>query len=481
MKQHSYFRKLLAFIISSLVLTISISKPVHATDNGSIVLTNAIPSETYSLYRIFDVTYQNYGESSVHEAAFYTSSGDSDPFLTALQSESSPFALTRILDSDQYNVTKKESRTSDDAITFLYQNITHLSALTGLTTDGLDSESKATGTTVKWKNLSPGYYFIASSVGHFVMAGTPENNTVTLQEKNNLPALTLEQSTKPDAGFTSETIDAYINYPVYYRLKVDFKTSNHLETTVKSTLKNLTYNNDIVFYLNTISDENILDTNTYTHSVVNNVITITFNADFVSNLTDSDYVWICYSANLNKTAATGSATSNNRNSTTLQYSQQTISSDVKVHTYRFDIAKTDKNNVLLSGGEFRIYDEHGNVLKFEYVENVDSYYINPDGNEKITGGLLKLLGLMKGKYYIEETKAPDGYQILTNRKEFTVNDDSKVVKDNQIYQSGGLQVVNTPGTSMFQTGSFEYNVLMLTAVGFLVAGVVLLMVKGKHV
>lgn len=479
MKQHSYFRKLLAFIISSLVITITISKPVHATDNGSLVLTNAIPGETYSLYRVFDVTYQNYGESSVHEAAFYTSSGGSDPFLSALQSESSPFTLTRILDSDQYNVTKKDSVSDQAVISFLYQNTTHLSALTGLTTDGLDSEFKATDTTVAWKNLSPGYYFVASSVGHFVMAGTPENNTVTLQEKNNLPTLTLQQSTKPDAGFTSETIDAYINYPVYYRLKVDFKTSNHLETTVKSTLNKLSYNSDIALYLNTISHENVLDASKYTQTVTNTEITITFKSDFVSSLTDSDCVWICYSAILNKNAATGSGALINRNNTTLQYSQQTVSSEIKVHTFLFEIAKTDKNNVLLSGGEFRIYDSDNNVMKFT---NVNDYYVpDKNGNETITGSLLKLLGLMKGTYYIEETKAPNGYQILTDKKEFTVSDDSKVVKDNQIYQSGGLQVVNTPGTSMFQTGSFEYTVLMITAVGFLVAGVVLLMVKGKHV
>ena len=85
-------RRLTALLISLFISNIIIPFTVIAAEEtGSITLSNAVVGETYHLFKVFDITY-----TPSLRAATYTKQRDQDPFLAALQSESSPFVLTQV-------------------------------------------------------------------------------------------------------------------------------------------------------------------------------------------------------------------------------------------------------------------------------------------------------------------------------------------------------------------------------------------------
>ena len=134
-------RRLTALLISLFISNIIIPFTVIAAEEtGSITLSNAVVGETYHLFKVFDITY-----NQTLRAATYTKQGSPDPFLVALQSDASPFVLTQVLSTDEYVVDKKTTSVNfDEEITsFLKANESLLTEFTSATTSNIDSNHKA--------------------------------------------------------------------------------------------------------------------------------------------------------------------------------------------------------------------------------------------------------------------------------------------------------------------------------------------------
>lgn len=94
-------------------------------------------------------------------------------------------------------------------------------------------------------------------------------------------------------------------------------------------------------------------------------------------------------------------------------------------TGKFRVQKVGEDGVeKLPGAEFKLYklDENGeadkkNPIKLKAVK---------DSNEEDITGLVEFTDLKKGKYLLEETKAPKGYVMTTTKWEVTVSIDGKV-------------------------------------------------------
>ena len=88
--------KKLASLLLALIMLLALGTTAFAAENndGSITITNATVGKNYSVYKVFDLTYDDSTPDDVKVAYTYTPTGAGDAFLTALQDASSPFTLT---------------------------------------------------------------------------------------------------------------------------------------------------------------------------------------------------------------------------------------------------------------------------------------------------------------------------------------------------------------------------------------------------
>ena len=147
--------------------------------------------------------------------------------------------------------------------------------------------------------------------------------------------------------------------------------------------------------------------------------TLTFADSYVADKIGETIV-VTYAATLNANAVVAG----NKNSATLHYSNQhTVNKETTTYTHEFDLLKVDgADHKLLDGAEFKLYDAKDSVTPIKVVPVAGGYRV-ANGNEAgatetiaVTGGKVHISGLDKTTYWLEETKAPNGYNKLTERK-----------------------------------------------------------------
>ena len=212
--------------------------------------------------------------------------------------------------------------------------------------------------------------------------------------------------------------------------------------------------------------------------------TLAFADSYVANKVGQDIV-VTYTATLNENAVVAG----NKNSATLHYSnKQTVNKETTTYTYEFDLLKVDgADHKLLNGAEFKLYDAEngGSVIK---VVPVAGGYRVANGDE--TGavdtikvdGKVHISGLDKTTYWLEETKAPDGYNKLTERKPVNLTNGSNnttLTSDTWSEADHGVAVENNAGAILPGTGGMGTTLFYVIGGGLMVAAVVLLVTKKR--
>ena len=167
---------------------------------------------------------------------------------------------------------------------------------------------------------------------------------------------------------------------------------------------------------------------------------------------------------------------------------KTAESVTTTYTYAFDIVKTDSQNILLDGAKFRIYDAEteGNEVKVVLMDDGKSYRrarADEDGVDiAVTGGKMRVNGLDNGTYYLEETEAPKGYNKLSGRQRFIINNANlEAIFNGETYSTGsGVHVVNKTGSMLPETGGIG-TTIFYAAGGILVAAAIVLLITRKRV
>ena len=96
-------------------------------------------------------------------------------------------------------------------------------------------------------------------------------------------------------------------------------------------------------------------------------------------------------------------------------------------------------------------------------------------------GAVTISGLNKVSYWLEETKAPDGYNLLLNRQEVDMTQSSNytAIVTGDTYTKDGVQVINNAGATLPSTGGMGTTLFYVIGGGLMVAAVVLLVTKKR--
>ena len=312
------------------------------------------------------------------------------------------------------------------------------------------------GDDILFYDLDYGYYLITGGGarednGRFIfsrsmLVNVPDsggNEEIVINLKADVPEI--EKEVKNDGGIWDKETDRSIGDIAEFRLTSKVPGTKGYESyiyTVTDVMsKGLTFQNDVVITISDpagigmpITDSGINYTTSFSTNPLTNVTTITIAfdpVDFLTLPTGWD-IEILYSAILNERAVSGSE--GNPNTVFLTYSNNpnwdgsgnpptddTPPSEVIVYTFDVNIIKVDgvDTEVLLPGAEFVLKTENGDVLWFFKAGGI--YLVaetqSSGGGRTQTlvsdsNGLIRAEGLDAGIYFLEETKAPVGYNLL---------------------------------------------------------------------
>lgn len=463
------FKKLFAALLAA-ALVLAMAVPAFAETNatkGSITISNTVKDETYTIYRMFKLDSYNaesntysYTVESAWENFFKTGAGrnyitldgQNHPTWTAADENDSTTVAAFAKAALAWAADKKISGTKETA----------------------------TGDTVTFSNLDLGYYLVDSSLGALCGLNTT-NPDATIKEKNEKPEIKKEVQTS--TGDWGDKNNAKIGDTVEYKVEITVADGAQTYTVTDTMSTGLTFNSGSL----KVTANDVVTTD-YTLTPTTNGFTLVLPETYVSTLTKGTTIMVTYNATLNKDAVIDG--DGNTNEVKLGYGnhQNTVPSKVTTKSYQFDLVKVDgATKKLLNGAEFKLYDAEngGSVIK---VVPVAGGYRVANGDE--TGavdtikvnGKVHISGLDKTTYWLEETKAPDGYNMLTERKPVSLTNGSNnttLTSSTWSEADHGVAVENNAGTVLPSTGGMGTTLFYVIGGGLMVAAVVLLVTKKR--
>lgn len=242
---------------------------------------------------------------------------------------------------------------------------------------------------------------------------------------------------------------------------------------------------------------------------------INFNYDYLrkaydengDGLIDLDYIWVQYTAELNENAFTLDEQNNiayvgQDNDPYDDGSYEPTDVEKKVYTYGIHVNKVDEKGAALKGAEFKLTINAPDGKALEFVEVAKGQYRFPtkeDGEIATTStlktdaeGHLDIKGLEDndqtniidgvevGAYYLTETKAPDGYQLLSESIQIILKDsDKNGILDEDSDNIFEIDVENTKPPILPITGGM--GTIIFSTVGIiLMAGGIALVVSYRR-
>ena len=135
-----------------------------------------------------------------------------------------------------------------------------------------------------------------------------------------------------------------------------------------------------------------------------------------------------------------------------EYSQLTFENTIT--TYDLQITNKDATyNSLLSGGVFDVYSDSG------YTNKIGTITISSGGTEVLSG-------VVPGKYYLKQVKAPTGYRVAQSLDKVTVSDDMATTNVDILSTKAGL-LSSTGGLGTILYTSLGLLIVVLGSIAFI--------------
>ena len=430
---------------------------VSAAEKGTITINKAIVNESYNIYKVLDLeTYDKVNNHYIYRAA-----SGWETFLDG----ATDYLEARNENGDKYYVWKDgvdKSRAKEFAEkAYKYAKDNNTPTMT----------KKAISTSVVFDNLDLGYYLVDSSVGALLHL-TTTNPTATVNEKNTLNPNVDKNVLENSTGVYGKENDDIIGSTIKYKTTITTGAGygNYVLYDVMN--KGLTFNANSVEVK--IGDEVVESTNyTVKTDVTGYTFVIEFKDEFILKQPKNTNIDVYYTATLNKDATIEG--DGNINETFLKYGNN-IETDKKktiTYTYAFEIIKTNKEGVELTGAEFILLDKLGNEIKVILKDEETKTYRIATENEigvNIKAGKATIEGLDKDSYKLKEVVSPEGYNKLTSPVEFRVNGKTNVT----IIERTLVNVINYTGSELPETGGIGTKLFITSGLSLvLICGLVL--------
>lgn len=477
-----FFSIALAIVMLFSLGTAAFAAVVDATtEKGSITITNAVPGQTYGIYKVADlVKYDT--ETGMY---LYTYNAAWEGFFGD-RGEGSKYVNRITIDGEDYLTWGDDVAT--DAETVKEFAAAALNFAKGRNPDkdiiAGDAADGQTRTTVTFDNLILGYYLVESSLGTIVSIDTTDKN-VEIEEKNEIPTVEKEivnSDKTPDKNTAS--IGDKVNYQTTISVEAG-AVNYYLHDTMS---EGLTFNNDIVVTVG----ETTLTTAQYTITESDeHSFTIKFEDEYIATIVGSDIV-VKYSATLNENAVIGKGDDTNTNETYLTFGDKNTESNhdkTVTNTYEFQLVKTTNANKVLDGATFELYTVDpatDGAQPVALVATANGYRFAQKDETGITefeAGTPIISGLKNGTYYLSETAAPAGYNKTDAVITVTIADANNTASFDEVqtneYESGGVQVINNTGIELPSTGGIGTTIFYIIG-GILVVGAGIFMVVRKR-
>ena len=490
----------LASLLLALVMVFALATTAFAaetgtttTGNGTITVANPVEGQTYIAYKIFDVVYDDQNHYS------YTIDSSNpwyDTVAAYAATEENGLKLTQVNGGDTYVVTTVNGFSAPDFAAALKK------AINGKPGQTLSGDAGS----VTVSGLDLGYYFVASASGALCNL-TTTNPTVTIHDKNDMPF-------EKTADATDVEVGQIVTYTIKGKVPDTTGFDKYTYEITDTMSDGLTFNRNSLA-VKVGSADATADTDkcmiTYEATTAPNTFKVTIK---VKNCKVGDDIVVTYNATVNEKAIAVVS----ENKAELTYSNNPTDSEsktttppeiVKVYSAKIVIDKYEagKEDTKLPGAIFVLYKrgegtttqptsgdydtETGNGTTTYYPR---SYYKYTDATategakvdwveEQVQAtpmttnndGAASFDGLDNGDYYLVETKAPDGYNQLTEPHKVTVAGSST----DTTKLTAIAKVANSTGTELPSTGGMGTTVFYVLGFALVMGAVVLLVTKKR--
>ena len=470
-------------LLAAFALVLAMAVPAFADGNtGSITVQGAVDGETYSIYKIFDVTGYD-TMTTPHKITYKVTDGWASFFA-----KGNPGATYVTLDSKkQISATTLDSSNAPAfaaaAIAWAKDSAHNINA----------AESKtANKDGVTFTNVENGYYLVDTSLGALCSLDNVTGNTATISEKNKVPSV--EKKVKSGDNYESSN-SAKIGDTVEYKTTITINGSVEKVVLHDKMDTGLTFDETSVKVKvggADVAADNYTLKKPGTESSDSCTFEIEFKDSYIAGLATGTQIEVKYSATLNENAVIG--TTGNKNDTWLKYGNNgSVTSETTTYSYSFDLVKTDSDGTLLAGAKFKLYADQNCANEIKLVADGDNAYRVAKTGEKAVESIetnatsaLTIKGL-KGTttYYLKEIEAPKGYNELENAFEFTIasaNISSNLSTTSNKWVEGkstGIHIINNAGTTLPSTGGMGTTVFYVVGGGLMAVAVVLLVTKKR--
>ena len=480
------FKKLMAALLA-VALLCAMAVPAFAAEgaSGTITIDKAINGETYTAYKIFNVVSSKTETDGSTTYVYKVADGWADFFTDN--------TVKNYVSVDTHGqptwVESKESVADLQAFAKLALDYaSKTTTITGKTATASGGEAVISG-------LTAGYYVVSTTAGSLCVLNT-NGSDLKIDEKNEAPTI----NKKIDGS--KSTNDAAIGDVVNYTVTIHAKKGATGYVLTDTMTKGLTFNPDSLTVktgTSTLSKDTdyTVDVNSTPDTDGNTNFKVTFTDTYLNGIDGNTDIVVSYTATVNKDAVIGTTTGGNINTAQLKYGNKaTVESTTKTYSYKFDLVKTDNSKKLLTGAKFKLYDSATGTTPVKLIKDATTgnYRVAETSESGAVDEIeinsykaVTISGLNKKTYYLEETKAPDGYNKLTERQPVELGKEGFVVdatitgsgSKGAEWTSGGVQVINNTGATLPSTGGMGTTLFYVIGGGLMVAAVVLLVTKKR--